>query len=1689
MRASLALLLLCGCVAAAESAPAEEPVSYAAQVRPILQAHCTGCHQPAKRQGDYDLTTTDAMRAAGESGERSIVPGDPGASYLMAQIAVHDGVAEMPKNGAPLAAGEIELMRRWIAEGAAVDEVRSGPVYTPDSPPMYTRPPVVTSLDHSPDGTLLAVAGFHEVLLREVATGDLVGRLVGASERVESVRFSPDGGRLAVTGGLPGRAGEVQVWDVKTRELLLSVPVTADTVYGASWSPEGTRIAFGGADNSVRVIEADTGKQVLFQGSHGDWVLDTTFSRDGKHLVSVGRDMTAKLTEVASERFIDNVTSITPGALKGGITSVAAHPDKDAMLTGDASGGVKIYRLFRNTKRVIGDDANLVRDLPPLPGRVFAVDLAGDRYAAVSSDAGRGVVGVSEATYAVDMPEEIKTVSEKRVEERSDAEKKALDDFHKQEQKTLANIELPTPLYAVSFAPDGQSLAVAGGDGVVRILAADGGEVLRQFAAVPLTAVTADVAETAAKPAGAIPQEVVEKEPIDAAALSRIVRMTVEPAAVEISGPFDTVQLLVTGHTAEGAIVDLTRTAEIVVGEPLVAVGGAGRLSALADGQTELTATVGPHAISVPVSVATADAPPVDYVRDVMPVLSKAGCNSGTCHGSKDGKNGFKLSLRGYDPVYDVRAFGDDLRSRRMSLASPEDSLMLLKATGQVAHVGGQRMKVGSPYYEVLRRWIAAGATLEPASPRVTAIAVSPKDPVVADASARQQMRIVATYADGQTRDVTAEAFVESGNTDVAAADERAVVTTLRRGEAPVLARFEGAYAATTVTVMGDRSGFVWTEPSANNFIDDLVAAKLQRTKTLASPLCDDADFLRRVHLDLTGLPPTPEAVSAFLADERPTRVKRDAVIDDLVGNDAFVDYWTNKWADLLQVNGKFLAREGATAFRDWIREQVAANLPYDQFARQVLTASGSNRDNPPAAYYKILREPAALMENTTHLFLGVRFNCNKCHDHPFERWTQDQYYQTAAFFAQVDLKADPQSGKRTVGGTAVEGAKPLYEIVADNTSGEVAHDRTGAVTAPQFPFEADFPEAGAAASRRERLAGWLTGADNRYFASSYVNRVWGYLTGTGLIEPIDDIRAGNPPTNPQLLAEMTDLFVASGFDVRLLMRTICKSHAYQRSIATNEWNEDDRVNYSHAKARRLPAEVLYDAVHRVTGAEPDFPGVPKGTRAAQLPDAGIELPSGFLANLGKPPRESACECERSSDLQLGPVMALISGPTVADAINDDRNALTALVGEVPDDGELIDRVFRRILSRPATTAEVAAGIELLTGLQGDHEHLRGELAAYEASLPAETLAAEAARTQAVAAAQTAVAARQREIAPARAEAEKQRQERIAAAKKVRDMESNRSNGRLAAWEKSRNEPIGWQPLAFTRRSASNGATTEVMEDGSVFVGGEQGKGVYELVAAAPVGGADVLRLEAMADDRLPMKGPGRAPNGNLVVSELEILVAPADRPDQLRPLKLAGAQATYAQGGFAAEAAIDGMTDAGNNGWALMPQLGKTHEWLASFAEPVPVGSRLVIKLHQNFPDGLHALGRFRISLAARDLPLWRYGIPEAIAKILEVPAAERNAKQKRELAAAFRMFDRRFAAAKDALAAAEQPLPADADLTKLQAALAAAEAVPPPDAQLTRLRSDVALSAEQLTRSRLTGVQDLAWALVNSPAFLFNH
>ncbi len=837
-----------------------------------------------------------------------------------------------------------------------------------------------------------------------------------------------------------------------------------------------------------------------------------------------------------------------------------------------------------------------------------------------------------------------------------------------------------------------------------------------------------------------------------------VVRLQLLPATLTLANKRDIRRVLVTGITKSGGTVDLTGSAVFRPVGGLVQAAPGGYLVPQKVGKGSVTIRAAGKTIALPLTVKSMAAPPISFVRDVSPVLAKTGCNQGTCHGAQAGKNGFKLSLRGYDLEFDYQALVDDVSGRRFNRAAPDSSLMLQKPVQDVPHQGGLVFDRGSRYYHVIRQWIAEGvqSDVEKVS-RVARLEVLPKHPTIPLPGQKQNLVVIAHYDDGTTRDVTRDARYTSSVPEVATVDDHGRVTTVRRGETAVQVSYEGQFATNEFTVLGDRTGWKWVAAPQQNFVDELVDLKLKRIKALPAPYCSDADFLRRVTLDLTGTLPTPQQTRQFLSEcaeelravsvakaqggreqgaggsrlqsehglaerkgaraqgpgEQTARLTaatsepmgsnyairnthytapvrgsnsrqtiavkaRARLIDRLLRSPEFDDHWTYKFADLLQVNRKYLGDKGMHAFRAWIHASIAQNRPLDQFVRELLTSTGSAFENPASNYFRVIRDTSTATENVTQLFLGVRFSCNKCHDHPFERWTQAQYYQLGAYFAQVGFKPGPSGD----------------ESIYDRNTGEVTHPRKGTVVAPEFPVTVAALQGGATpATRRQALAQWLTAAQNPFFAKSWSNRIWSYFLGRGIIDPVDDIRNSNPPSNAPLLDALTADFIRSGFDLRHLMRTIVSSRTYQASIAANRWNEDDQINFSHQVARRLTAEQLMDAISHATGSYPKYPGVPSGTRAQQLPDTRVAN-TNFLDLFGRPSRESPCECERSSEVSLAQALNLMNGDTIATAIADPNGRVARLVKEVPENRKLVEEIYLAVFCRLPTAKELDTAVK-----------------------------------------------------------------------------------------------------------------------------------------------------------------------------------------------------------------------------------------------------------------------------------------------------------------------------------------------------------------------------------------------------------
>ena len=757
------------------------------------------------------------------------------------------------------------------------------------------------------------------------------------------------------------------------------------------------------------------------------------------------------------------------------------------------------------------------------------------------------------------------------------------------------------------------------------------------------------------------------------------------PPAVTLTGPRDTCQLVVTGTYPNNQVRDLTWAAGITA-EPAVGVevGEGLFLRGKRDGTATLTVTAGGQSAQVAVTVTGHAGPaPVSFRHDVIAALNVGGCNMGACHGTPSGKNGFKLSLRGADPAADYLQLTRDQFGRRTDAHDPLASLLMLKGLGRVPHEGGARLATGSVPGERLAAWLAEGLRDDPPNlPAVRGITVLP-GPRVQLAPARwQQLAVVAGYADGRARDVTRLTNFSSSDPSVADVGPTGLVEFKRPGEVAVLCRYLEQMVSVRLTYLEPRADYAWPAGVApNNVVDEAVFAKLRQMTILPSDPCTDAEFVRRAYLDACGRVPTVAEAKAFLADTSAAR--RDRLIDHVTTLPEFADFWALKWADVLRSSRKTMQLKGSVGFQHWLRDRIGRNVPFDQMVRELLTATGNTHANPPANYYRVAKDPQSLAEATAQLFLGVRMQCAKCHNHPFERWTQDDYYGMAAWFARVRQKTDPAAA----GGKKNPQAAEVIVVARD---GDVSQPRTGKVMRPHFPGGTD-ADVKPGRDRREAFADWLTAPDNPFFARSVANRIWFHLTGKGIVDPVDDFRESNPASNDELLTALAREFVGSGYDLRHLIRTVMRSRTYQLSAVPNETNKDDTRYFSHATTKLLTAEQLLDALCDVTGVPEKFPGLPAGTRAVQLPDGEVNHP--FLKAFGQPARELACECERESDGNLGQALQLINGPTVNEKVRNPANRLGALLAAKAPEAEILAELYTAAMARPPYPDETAIAL------------------------------------------------------------------------------------------------------------------------------------------------------------------------------------------------------------------------------------------------------------------------------------------------------------------------------------------------------------------------------------------------------------
>lgn len=767
---------------------------------------------------------------------------------------------------------------------------------------------------------------------------------------------------------------------------------------------------------------------------------------------------------------------------------------------------------------------------------------------------------------------------------------------------------------------------------------------------------------------------------------SQVVALEAEPASAQLEGRDSRQQLLVTAKFADGRSQDATRAAAYRFADPTIAaVNALGVVEPRASGETQIEITIGGQKAVLPVHVTEGEHfLPLNFRRDILPILTKGGCNGGGCHGKLGGRGGFHLSLFGFDPANDYDSIVKQSRGRRLSLASPGESLLLEKPLGAVPHGGGTRLKREEPEFERLKRWIETGAARgEMNAPRVERLEVRPALRFAGHLK-EQQIAVTAVYDDGSRRDVTRLTEFRSNDTSVATVDELGLATTAERtGETAIVCSYQNQVGVARIVVPLAQPSAPWPEFPVESFIDRLVLDKLHQLKVAPSPRVDDAGFMRRVSLQLAGRLPEVDELKAFLDD--PASDKRAKLVDRLLASGPHADYFAQKWGDVLRNKrrGQAPRLPGTIGFNRWLRNAIAENVPYDQFVRAIVTASGSQAEYPPAQWYAEVRYLDRYVDDTAQVFLGVRIGCARCHNHPFEKFTQEDYYGLAAFFARVDRK----------GGAGVA-ERRADETIFVKATGEVKHPLTGQVV-PPHGLDGPPLEIAPYDDPRQYLVDWMCQPDNPYLSRAFVNRMWAHFFGRGLVEPMDDLRVTNPAVNEPLLDELAAEFVRSGFDMRHLLRLICTSTTYQLSSLPNADNLDETQCHSRFYPQRLSAEVLLDAIDSVTRSPTRYGGLPDGTRAISLPDEGFN--NSFLKLFGRPPRESACECERIAQPNLAQALHLMNDPFVSGKLA----ANGALADQLAKDKskpehEKVEELFLAALARPPRADELSRATEYL---------------------------------------------------------------------------------------------------------------------------------------------------------------------------------------------------------------------------------------------------------------------------------------------------------------------------------------------------------------------------------------------------------
>jgi hypothetical protein len=780
--------------------------------------------------------------------------------------------------------------------------------------------------------------------------------------------------------------------------------------------------------------------------------------------------------------------------------------------------------------------------------------------------------------------------------------------------------------------------------------------------------------------------------------------LAVFPGSVTLNGIDDSRQLILTASLVSDRLQDLTGDCLYKV-EPagVVRVTTAGRVIPIVNGRAKVTARFGDKTAQVEVVSAHCDEVlPINFTNHIVPIFTKLGCNSGGCHGKSGGQNGFALSLLGFVPEMDYAALVKEDRGRRLLPAAPENSLLLIKAAGVVAHAGGKRMEVGSDEYKLIRRWIASGTPFgKDTDPKVTSISVEPPHRILTRNN-RQQLAVLAHYSDGSVVDVTQRAQYESNESEIAVVDGAGLVRSLQMsGEAAVMARYQGQVTVFRATVPLGMKTPPYEFP-ARTVVDHFTQKKWQELVVVPSGLCTDGQFIRRVSLAITGTLPTPAQVRAFLNDVDPT--KRDKLVDELLETPEYAYYFANKWADVLKVKRKGQPQRaaGTFGFHNWIRESIAQDKPYDRFAREIIAASGTQSQSPPTLWHTELQNPQEYVDDTAQVFLGQRLACAQCHHHPYEKWSQDDYWGLAAFFGRIGRKQVQELG-------GFQNQQAQHTIVFNRPNGTVINKRTSK-PAETTPLDGKPMKIDPQDDPRQKLVDWMVDVKNPFFARAVANRYWAHFFGRGLVDPLDDMRVTNPPSNPELLDALAKELIDSKYSLKHLIRVIVKSRTYQLSSVPHEFNKHDKQAFARFYPQRMSAEVLYDAVNQVTNSPATFGGLPQDRlaprRAIMLPDESF--PSYFLDVFGRPQRISACECERVSEANLAQALHLLNSDEIQNKLARPGSRAELLAKDPRPDAEKVDEMFLWAFARRPTADHLQLALAHI------NRHAQNKRVAYE---------------------------------------------------------------------------------------------------------------------------------------------------------------------------------------------------------------------------------------------------------------------------------------------------------------------------------------------------------------------------------------